>query len=63
LSDIRLDFGWEAILLLALMIGWPGLLLGGLAGALAWRRHRWIGTGLGAVAGLVLWSGVWFAWG
>jgi hypothetical protein len=62
-SDIRLDFGWDAILLITLMIGWPGLLLGGLAGALAWRRHRWIGTVLGAGVGLALWSGVQFAWG
>jgi hypothetical protein len=63
LSDIRLEFGWEAILLITLMIGWPGLLLGGLAGGLAWRRHRWIGTLAGAVVGLGVWSGVQFAWG
>ena len=62
MSDIRLDFGWDAILLLALMIGWPGLLLGGLAGAAAWRRRRWLGALLGAVLGLVLWSGVQVAW-
>ena len=63
MSDIRLDFGWDAILLITLMIGWPGLLLGGLAGGLAWRRRRWAGTLIGAVAGLLLWSGVQFAWG
>jgi hypothetical protein len=62
LSDIGLDFGWEAIVLLALIVGWPGMLFGVLAGALAWRRRRWLGALLGAVLGLVLWSGVQVAW-
>ena len=63
MSDIRLEFGWDALLLVALMIGWPGLLLGGLVGGLAWRRRRWAGTMLGAVGGLAAWVGVRLAWG
>jgi hypothetical protein len=62
LSDIRLEFEWYDIALVALMIGWPGLLIGAVAGALAWRRRRLIGTLLGALAGLALWVGVQFAW-
>ena len=62
MSDIRLDFGWDAILLLALIVGWPGMLFGGLAGALAWRRRRWLGALLGAFLGLAMWSGVQVAW-
>jgi len=62
LSDIRLEFGWDAILLVALMIGWPGLLFGGVIGGLAWRRRRWAGAILGAVGGLVAWAGAWVAW-
>jgi Na+/proline symporter len=63
LSDIQLDFGWDAVLLITLMIGWPGLLLGGLVGGLVWRRRRWAGALIGAFSGLVLWAGVQFAWG
>ena len=63
MSDIRLEFGWDALLLFALMIGWPGLLLGGLVGGLAWRRRRWAGAILGALGGLGAWVGVQLAWG
>jgi Na+/proline symporter len=62
LSDISLEFGWDAILLFALMIGWPGLLLGGIIGGLAWRRRRWAGAILGALSGLLAWAGAWVAW-
>jgi Na+/proline symporter len=62
MSDISLNWGpldWAEI---ALFIGAPGLVLGALLGAIAWRRHRLWGALLGAVAGLVLWdAGVW-AW-
>ena len=62
MSDIRLEFGWDAILLIALMIGWPGLVICGTIGALAWRRRRAIGALAGALAGLVLWAGAQVAW-
>jgi len=38
------------------MIFGPGLALGGLAGALVWRRRRVVGGLIGAVAGLALWA-------
>jgi Na+/proline symporter len=56
MSDIDLDWGpldWAEI---ALLIGAPGLVLGALLGAIAWRRYRLWGALLGAVAGLALWD-------
>jgi hypothetical protein len=46
----------------ALLTGAPGLVLGGLIGALAWRAHRIWGGVLGALLGLVLNNAVFFAW-
>ena len=37
------------------MIFGPGLALGGLVGALAWRKRRVAGGLIGAIAGLALW--------
>jgi hypothetical protein len=56
-SDISLNWGVLDYALIALIIGWPGLPLGGLLGALAWRAHRIYGGVLGAAAGLALWIG------
>ena len=56
MSDIRLDWGpldWAEI---ALFAGIPGLILGAMLGAIAWRRHRLWGALIGAIAGLVLWD-------
>ena len=36
---------------IALVLGGPGLLFGGVGGALLWRRHRIAGALLGAVGG------------
>lgn len=68
MSDISLDWGPLDWVEIALFLGAPGLILGALLGAIAWRRHRLWGTFLGAVAGLVLWDAgvvVWVArpWG
>ena len=48
MSDINIEFDWYVFPLLAVMFGWPGLLIGGVAGGYLWRRHRVIGTLLGA---------------
>jgi hypothetical protein len=63
LSDIQIQFDWYVFPLLALMIGWPGLLIGAAGGGIAWRQHRIVGTLLGALAGLTLWAGAQFLWG
>ena len=56
MSDINIEFEWYVFPLLAVMIGWPGLLAGGFAGGYLWRRHRLVGTLLGAITGTALWS-------
>ena len=45
--------------LMALILGSPGLPIGALIGALAWRRHRIAGALLGAMLGFALWLGGW----
>lgn len=62
MSDISIEFAWYELLIVALFLGWPGLLLGGAVGAAAWRRHRVYGTGIGAIAGLLFWLGLQFLW-
>jgi hypothetical protein len=55
MSDISIKFTWWELLLYSPVIGWPGLLIGGLAGAIFARRRRILGGVLGAVAGNFLW--------
>ena len=55
MSDIGILNGPFDLALIALMIFGPGLVLGGLIGALAWRRRRIAGGLIGAVVGLALW--------
>jgi Na+/proline symporter len=38
----------------ALLVGSPGIVIGGLIGAIAWRSHRTWGAVLGAILGFVL---------
>ena len=47
--------GSLAVIVIALLLGSPGLPLGAIPGALLWRRHRIAGAFLGAVVGFVLW--------
>ena len=62
MSDISIQFTWLDLVLVALFIGWLGLLLGAPIGAIAWRRHRVSGAALGALLGFALWAGLRFAW-
>jgi Na+/proline symporter len=62
MSDIRLDFGPLDFVMIALIIGAPGLVVGAALGALLWRRHRFYGAVLGAVAGLVVFDAGFVAW-
>ena len=62
MSDISFQFTWLDLVLVALLVGWPGLLLGAALGAIGWRRHRVYGGALGALLGLALWAGLRFAW-
>jgi Na+/proline symporter len=59
MSDIGILNDPLSLIAIALIFGSPGLLLGGIAGALLWRRHRVAGGVLGAGAGFVLWLAGW----
>jgi len=61
MSDISIQFTWFDLLLFAVLIGWPGLLLGAGVGAVSWRRNRVYGTIIGAILGLGVWVGLQFA--
>jgi hypothetical protein len=45
---------FTTIVLLAIFAS-PGLAIGAIAGALAWRRHRFWGAGIGALVCCGLW--------
>ena len=53
MSDISLHFTWLDMIVLAPFFGWPGLIIGGLLGALLWRKRRILGGVIGAVIGCV----------
>jgi Na+/proline symporter len=55
MSDIGILNSPLSVALVLLLFGSPGLPLGAIAGALAWRKHRVWGALLGAVAGFGLW--------
>jgi hypothetical protein len=59
MSDIGILNDPLSLIAIALIFGSPGLLLGGIAGALLWRGHRVGGGVLGGIAGFVLWLGGW----
>ncbi|MEJ2432238.1 MAG: hypothetical protein P8Y53_03400 [Pseudolabrys sp.] len=59
MSDIGGIFTPVNLALIGLMIGGPGLALGSLVGALAWRRRRVAGGLIGAAAGFGLWLVGW----
>lgn len=56
MSDIDIQFDWYFWPVIAVMIGWPGLVLGMAAGSAIWRRHRVFGALAGMVAGTLLWD-------
>jgi Na+/proline symporter len=55
LSDIGILNDPVSLIAIALLFGSPGLLLGGIPGALVWRQHRIAGGLLGAIVGFVIW--------
>lgn len=56
MSDISINVTWLDVVLWAPVLGWPGLIVGGLLGALLWKGRRILGAVLGALAGSALWS-------
>lgn len=61
MSDIGILNNPTDVILIALLLGSPGLLLGATAGALAWWTHRWAGVLLGAIIGFAAWLLGWMA--
>jgi len=57
LCDVMSSYGPQ----LALWLGWPGLLAGGLLGAAISPRWRVTGIIAGAAAGTLLWMASWLA--
>lgn len=51
MSDINFEVEWWELVLLSPMLGWPGLLVGAVAGAIAWKKRPILGGVLGATAG------------
>ena len=62
MSDIKIEFEWYVMPLIAVMIGWPGLLIGAVAGGFIWRGHRAVGALIGAILGTVVWTGGYYFW-
>jgi hypothetical protein len=56
MSDISLTFTWWELILFSPILGWPGLLIGGFAGAMLWRRRPIVGGALGALVGNLVWA-------
>ena len=51
MSDIKLEFTWWELLLASPVLGWPGAIVGGVLGVLAWRKRPLLGGAIGAVVG------------
>ena len=51
MSDITLEFAWWELLIVALVMGWPGAIPGGFLGARWWRTRPILGGVLGALIG------------
>ena len=59
MSDIGILNDPLSIAFMFLVLGSPGIPLGGISGALLWRGHRIIGAALGAASGFGLWLAGW----
>lgn len=55
MSDIKILSDWPSLIFIFLLLGSPGIPIGGIAGALLWRGRRVLGAALGAVLGYGLW--------
>ena len=51
MSDISINISPLEFILFSWVLGWPGLIVGGVLGALLWKRRRILGAVLGALVG------------
>jgi hypothetical protein len=54
-SDISIHITWLDLLLAAPLFGWPGLIIGGVLGALLFPKRRIVCAVLGALIGCAIW--------
>ncbi len=57
MSDIAINISWFDLLLASPIFGWPGLIAGGLLGAVVFKRRRILAGSIGAAIGCVVWFG------
>jgi hypothetical protein len=63
MSGISWNSGLFNTALGAFIVGSPGIVIGGLIGAFAWRSHRIWGGVIGAILGFALWLFGWLYFG
>lgn len=57
--EFDLAYPWETGGIHNLVVlGWPGLIIGALIGIAAWRQHRLVASGCGAIVGMCMWIGL-----
>ena len=60
MSDIDIKFSWWDLVLFSPVIGWPGLIIGLIAGAALapriWKKWRIVSALCGALAGNLVWA-------
>ena len=62
MSDVGILTDPWSLAFLALLFASPGIAVGGIAGALLWRRHRITGALLSAVGGGAIWLAGFMWW-
>jgi putative Mn2+ efflux pump MntP len=51
MSDISINITWWELIMVSPVLGWPGAIVGGLLGALLWRKRPILGGAIGALVG------------
>jgi putative Mn2+ efflux pump MntP len=51
MSDISINISPIELILYSWVLGWPGLIVGGVLGALFWKKRRILSGVLGAIVG------------
>ena len=60
MSDISINITWFDLLLFSPVLGWPGLIAGGVLGWMLWTKRPRLGALIGAIAGNLIVFGLRF---